>query len=114
MARTTLTPQTAAPTGAALVYAAGDNVNGNLITGNNNNLTFHVKNTNGAPGNFTVRANGVLVGGQTFPDLVVSIPATTGDRWLGPFDPAYYSQADGSLWVDYANANMTIAMMKTR
>jgi hypothetical protein len=33
-------------------------------------------------------------------DLVVSIPATTGDRLVGPLESARFAQANGDIYVD--------------
>jgi hypothetical protein len=65
-------------------------------------LVLRVANTAGAAKNTIVRAGAnppsfrASVG-----DLTVQVPATTGVKWLGPFEIARFMQADGSLNIDW-------------
>lgn len=65
-------------------------------------LVLRVANTAGGAKNTIVRAGAnppsfrASVG-----DLTVQVPATTGVKWLGPFEIARFMQADGSLNIDF-------------
>jgi len=57
---------------------------------------LEVKNAGGSPINVTIPAvqttiNTVVAGDITVADMVVSIPATTGNKKIGPIPPAYIS-----------------------
>lgn len=78
----------------------------------------HIKNTNAAQRTLTVvpsqaAANMPGVGPFTVPTMSVVIPATTGDKMVGPFPAAYINQATGlvTLTLD-ASANVTTAVVK--
>jgi hypothetical protein len=62
---------------------AVDGTNGNSFA-NDGRTLLRVKNAAGAPITVSVAFSG-LVDGQTVPPRTYSIPATTGDRLLGPF-----------------------------
>jgi hypothetical protein len=78
----------------------------------------HIKNTNGSQRTATVvppqaTANQPGVGPYTVPTMSVIIPATTGDKMIGPFPSAYINQATGlvTLTLD-ASAGVTTAVVK--
>src|SRR2546423_11391541 len=111
MARSILTAQLPGPSGLAPVYGAADAAGSAFV--NNGKRFLHVKNTSGSPVNVTI-ANPSLVDGQAAPARVVSIPATTGDKMIGPF-PSVYTQGDGTgqVYVDYsAVTSVTVALIE--
>ncbi|MFJ9628094.1 hypothetical protein ACIRU8_10420 [Streptomyces sp. NPDC101175] len=56
---------------------------------------LHVKNTNGSSMTVTVTCT-ATVDGQAAADLVVTVPATTGDKMIGPItNKLFASAADG-------------------
>jgi hypothetical protein len=65
-------------------------------------LVLRVANTAGAGKNTIVR-KGIDPPAfrQGLGDLTVQVPATTGVKWLGPFELARFVQADGSLNIDF-------------
>lgn len=67
---------------------AVDAANGNSFA-NSGDTLLRVKNGSGAPVTVTI-AYPSPVDGQTVPSRTYSIPATTGDRLLGPFPPALF------------------------
>ena len=102
MARTVITVQQIARTGLASALAAADGANHNYFA--NDGQTFlYVKNASGSPITVTINTPG-LVDGLAIADLTVSVPATTGERMIGPFPPGIYNQSDGSVYVDWSSA----------
>jgi len=74
---------------------------------------LHVKNTNGSSMTVTVTATAV-VDGQAVADLVVTVPATTGDKMIGPITSKLFaSVADGvSASVTYSSTtSVTVASL---
>jgi hypothetical protein len=74
---------------------------------------LHVKNTNGSSMTVTVTATAV-VDGQACADLVVTVPATTGDKMIGPITSKLFaSAADGvSASITYSSTtSVTVASL---
>lgn len=108
MARTDLTAQAISRAGLAPAFAAA-NVDGHSWA-NNGRQFLYVKNAAGAPITVTFPIP-VTVDGQAVASKTVSVPATTGERLIGPF-PAQYQQADGDVWVDFsAVTSVTVALL---
>lgn len=74
---------------------------------------LHVKNTNGSSMTVTITATAV-VDGQAVADLVVTVPATTGDKMIGPISSKLFaSPSDGvSAAITYSStASVTVASL---
>ncbi|BBC29996.1 hypothetical protein SGFS_012900 [Streptomyces graminofaciens] len=74
---------------------------------------LHVKNTNGSSMTVTVTAT-AQVDGQAVADLVVTVPATTGDKMIGPLlGRLFASTADGtSAAITYSSTTgVTVASL---
>lgn len=113
MARTAITPQVILRTSNGLTpsYGAVDQANGNQFQ-NTGREILHVKNTNGATRTLTVATPG-SVDGLAVADPTFVIPATTGDKFIGPFPPGVYNQNDGNVWLDWdASSGVTIAVLR--
>lgn len=106
-----LTTQTIVPTGLAPAYSAAAGGGDKVTPGND---TFiHVKNASGSP--ITVTVDNVTPSNYgTDADLVVSVPATTGDRMIGPLPATRFaSLTDGLVNVTYSGVtSLTIAAIK--
>ncbi len=120
MARTVLTVQDVVRTGLAPSYAAGDSANGHSFDNEGHNVFLQVKNADASPINVTIITPGT-VDGHAIADLVVSIPATTGDKMIGPFPAAVYDtidtdpdpDIDPAIFVDLsADTSVTLAAIK--
>lgn len=110
MARTALTVQNVALTGLAVSYVAA-NADGHAVA-NDGNVALHVKNTGGGACTVTVTATGKMAG-VSLVNPAVSVPATTGDRMIGPFDTTEFNQMDGSVYVDYSTTSgVTVAAIR--
>lgn len=115
MARVTLTPTAlvpnggvADPTGTASVAGAG---NGFTLVPLVPNLLLWLRasNATGAAATITVLAGSqpsAISSGQG--PVTVSVPATTGVQWVGPFDSSRLQQSDGSLSIE-TSAVLTVA-----
>ena len=72
---------------------------------------LHVKNTAGSTMTVTLTAT-AQVDGQAVADLVVTVPATTGDKMIGPISSKLFASAvDGvSAAITYSSTtNVTVA-----
>jgi RecB family endonuclease NucS len=67
---------------------------------NNGETWIEVKNA-GAQINATIQVER-SVDGLAVPDRVVVIPATTGDKIIGPFPPEYNQPGTTRVWVDFS------------
>ena len=99
MSLTTLATQQIVRTGLTQALAAA-NADGSYVP-NDGRMFLRVKNTNGAPITVTVETPGT-VDGLAIGDLAVVIPATTGDKVIGPFPPDTYNQSDGTIKVTFS------------
>ncbi len=74
---------------------------------------LHVKNTNGSSMTVTLTATG-SVEGQLATDLVVTVPATTGDKMIGPIPAALFAgSVDGTCAVTYSSTtSVTVAALR--
>jgi hypothetical protein len=63
---------------------------------------LHVRNGSGAPITVTVLTPGNDKYGQARPDIAVSVPATTGERIIGPFPADLADPADGLVAITYS------------
>ena len=107
----TLTTQNVVRTGVATTYAAaaggGDSFTPDATT------FLHVKNTSAGALTVTVTPAKVPLTDLTETFAAVSIPATTGDKMLGPFPYEHFAQSDGLADITYSGVtNLTIAVVK--
>lgn len=74
---------------------------------------LHIKNTAASPVTVTLTAT-AAVRGQTVANLTVSVPATTGERMVGPITPELFAgAADGLAAIGYSsNTNVTVAALR--
>ena len=118
MARTELTLQTTTRAGIAPTYTAAT-VDGFAVNNEYYRVILHVKNGNASPCTVTVQTPGT-VDGLAIPDLTVVVPATTGDKMIGPFPGAVYNVDDSAttgvkkaLIVTFSvQASVTVAAFK--
>lgn len=109
----TLTPQIVTRTGLGPTYAACTGGGDAAACGADNFL--HVKNTSGAPITVTlaIPAGVSSVPQVVYTSSVVSIPATTGDRMIGPLlAQIYQDPTTGLCTITYSGVtNLTIALI---
>lgn len=115
MARTDLTVQQIAQAGIAPAYTAAT-VDGCMIPGTGD-VFLHVKNANAASCTVTVQSAEQRAG-LDVADQTVVVPATTGDRMIGPFRPDVFSRATGAadagkVYVDFSiQTSVTVAALR--
>lgn len=99
MARTSLAVQEVTRAGLAPAYTAA-NVDGHSIN-NTGRMFLHVKNTNAVPTTCTILFGKTIDGQDTEAGREVIVPATTGDRMIGPFPTDDYNQPSGAVFVNF-------------
>ena len=109
-AMATLTIQTIDHTGVAeslvAAAAAGDQF------ANDGRIFIHVLNTNGASRDVTINSQSNCNQGFDH-NIVVTVPATTGDMMIGPFPPSRFDDGGGFVQVTYeAETGVTIAAIR--
>lgn len=74
---------------------------------------LHVKNTAGTSMTVTLTST-AKVRGQTAADVVVTVPATTGDKMIGPITSDLFAGAvDGTCAVSYSSTtSVTVAAVR--
>lgn len=92
MATTALTVQVISRTGLGPTYASAATGDGNVFNNSGRNVFLHVKNASGSPITVQIDTPG-LIDGLNLPTKDISVPATTGERMIGPF-PVMYEQYD--------------------
>lgn len=110
MARTTVTPQQLARAGITPSYNAATVTDGDGFA--NDGRTFiHVKNT-GVETTLTIQTPATVRGFAVAEDTK-TIPATTGDKMYGPFEPELYNQANGQVYLDWSQVTgVTFAVVR--
>lgn len=71
---------------------------------------LHVRNASGAPIVVTIAVPGNTKYGLANPDPAISVPATTGERLIGPFPADLADPADGLVAITYSGVtSLTVA-----
>lgn len=105
--RQVVSPAVTTPTYNAATAGAG----GDLIAHPVGAIVI-IRNASGSPITGTVTATALLPSGGTYPNLVVTVPATTGERWvtLGP----EFVDANGQAKIVWsAVTDVTFAVLST-
>ena len=90
----------------AAAAAAGDQF------ANDGRIFLHVKNTNGASRDVTINSQNNCSQGFDH-DIIVTVPATTGDKMIGPFPPGRFDDGSGFVQVTYeSEAGVTVAAIR--
>jgi hypothetical protein len=64
----------------------------------NNRMFLLCKNTSGSANTVTVVVPGSTYG-QANPDIAVTVPATTGEKWIGPLDRGMVDTSTGLITI---------------
>lgn len=91
-----LTPQSPSATGLTPAYATS--AASDTVRYVNNRMFLICKNTSGASNTVTVVVPGATYGQQN-PDIAVVVPATTGEKWIGPLDRGMVDPTTGLITV---------------
>lgn len=102
MAFTNLATTPIVNTGVSAALSAVDTANGNVV--DTGRVLLHFKNTNAAPAVVSI-ASPITVQNMTVGPLVVNVPATNGEVFVGPLDKSAFAQPLGST--DAGRAHIT-------
>lgn len=107
-----LTPQVASRAGLAPVYTAVNATD--TIAQAGGAVTFlHVKNANASPTVVTIVDGGKTPAGSAATNPTVTVPASTGDRMIGPLPNILADTTTGLLSVQYSvTASVTAALIQ--
>lgn len=104
----TYTAQKPGSTGLAATYNAASGTGDRVPPGS----LLHVKNANAAACNLTLVTPLVHDGDLTVADRVISVPATTGERFVRVPDNTLYRAADGLVDLSWSvTASVTFAVL---
>jgi hypothetical protein len=105
-----LTPQAVSLAGLTPVYGAA--VASTTVPCDERSF-LHVKNANGSSMTVTLTATGA-VRGQTAANVVITVPATTGDKMIGPITADLFAgTVDGTCAVAYSSTtSVTVALLR--
>lgn len=80
--------------------------------GNDGRVFLHVKKSGAGACTVTV-ATPATVQGFAIAELTVSIPASTGDKFIGPFSPSIFNDASGNVSFTVSDtAGLSFAIVK--
>lgn len=95
--------------GVTPTYATPDATNGNEFVNKAGRTLLHVKNTNAATRTVTVVSQQKCDQGHAH-NVAVVIPATTGDKMLGPFTPSEFNDSNDKVQITWdASAGVSVA-----
>jgi hypothetical protein len=105
-----LTPQVVSLAGTTPTYGAAV---ASTTVACDERTFLHVKNTAGSSMTVTLTATGAIRG-QKAADVVITVPATTGDKMIGPLPAELFAGAvDGTCAVTYSSTtSVTVAALR--
>lgn len=111
MAIIALTPNVVAEAGVAAAYITPTTTDTYTVR-NNGKTMLHVKKSGANACNVTVTPQ-KTVSGHTLSTLVVSVPATTGDKFIGPFNTDVYDDPNHDVSVTFSEiTGLTVAVIQ--
>jgi len=96
MSDVTLTPQDLAATGITPSYTGSLLTTNTYLVRNNGKMFLHFKKAGAGDCVVTIQTP-PTVGGLAVAEQTVTVPATTGDKMIGPFPPSIYNSSTGDL-----------------
>jgi hypothetical protein len=96
MADVSLTVQDCVVTGLAPSYTGSLSTENTYQVQNNGRVFLHFKKTGAGECTVTITTP-VTKGGLAVADRTLTVPATTGDKMIGPFPPSIYNNSSGLL-----------------
>jgi hypothetical protein len=112
----TFSSQNVGESGLTATYNAA-NAGGDEFV-NDGMIILHIKNTDGSEHTVTVTAQNTSetvpgYGSMTKSNASVAVPATTGERFLGPFPIRGFNDTNGKCQITYTSATgMTVAVLR--
>ena len=115
MAQLRKTPENVIRAGLIATYASDYTVVGSntYIIRNNGKVLLHFKKSAAVNCNLIITTPNT-VDGLAVTDRTVVIPATTGDKFIGPFPPSIYNDANGDMEISLSDVDgLTGAILQT-
>lgn len=111
MADVALTVQKMVSTGITPSYTGSLSTSNTYQVRNNGRTFVHFKKSEAADCVVTVETP-KLVAGLAVAEQTVTVPASTGDKMIGPFPPSVYNDANGDVNITLSNiAGLTVAVV---
>lgn len=111
MAVVTVQDITTRSNGLTPAYAAGSTTETYLIP-NNGDVFLHIKKSDVADCVVTVATPNTVLG-LAITDYTATVVASTGDKMIGPFDPAVYNNTAGQISMTLSEiAGLTFAALR--
>lgn len=100
--------------GLTPVYSAVDNVNGESFPNNGSTTFLVVKNAGGVACTVSITKSGTpQIDGDVTAAKTVVVPSGTGEKWIGPFPPNIYNDANQNVIVGYSTGTSVTAAVIT-
>jgi hypothetical protein len=96
MADVRLDVEKVVPAGLVATYNGSLSISDEYLVKNSGRTFLHFKKSGAGDCDVTIQTP-VTVDGLTVEEQVVTIPATTGDKFLGPFPTRIYNDSSGDL-----------------
>lgn len=96
MADVTLTPQQCGIAGITPSYTGSLSAANTYLVRNSGKVFLHFKKTGAGDCTVTLQTP-ITVEGLAVEEPTVTVPATTGDKMIGPFSPAVFNDQNGDL-----------------
>lgn len=98
--------------GLAAAYDATMNITDTFLVRNTGRMLLHFKKSGAGACIVTIQTPG-NVDGLAIAERTVTIPATTGDKFIGPFPPNIYNDVNGDVKFTLSEVTgLTVAFME--
>jgi hypothetical protein len=98
--------------GLAPTYHADLTTSDTFLVNNDGRVLLHAKKASAVDCVVTIATPGT-VDGQAVADRTVTVPASGGDRFIGPFSVKDYNDSGGDLRLTFSNiAGLTLAVLR--
>jgi hypothetical protein len=112
MAEITLTVERVLPTGIAATYTGSLSTSNTYLVRNSGRVLLHFLKTAAVDCTVTVQTPATL-GGLAVAEQTVTVPATSGKKFAGPFPPRVYNDGNGDLRFTLSDVDgLTVAVLE--
>lgn len=112
MAEVTLTVQRALPTGVAGTYTGSLSTSNTYLVRNSGRVLLDFRKSAAVDCVVTVQTPATL-GGLAVAEQTITVPATTGQRFCGPYPPRIYNDGAGDLRFTLSDVDgLTVAVLE--
>lgn len=112
MADITITPQQMAASGITPSYTGSLSTSNTYYVKNNSHMFLHFKKSAAVDCTVTITTP-PTVGGLAVADRTVTVPASTGDKMIGPFPPSIYNDSSNRVSFTLSNIDgLTVAAVE--